>query len=66
SKNVIRKMFDAINKQNLAILDELMANDFILHMHSQQAEGWEVNRKVIEDEIKAFPDLHVTIEDIIA
>jgi len=59
-------MFEAINKQNLASLDELMAPDFVLHMHTQKRKGWEVSRQVVEDEIKAFPDLHVTIEDIIA
>jgi hypothetical protein len=66
NKAVVRKMFEAINKQNLASLDELMAPDFVLHMHARQARGWEVNKQVIEDEIKSFPDLHVIIEDIIA
>ena len=66
NKAVVRRMFEAINKQDLASLDELMAPDFILHMHAQQARGWEVNRQVIEDEIRAFPDLHVAIEDNLA
>ncbi len=66
NKAIVRKMVEAINKQNLASMDELMASDFVLHMHEQQMQGWEVNRQVLEDEIKAFPDLHVTIEDIIA
>jgi steroid delta-isomerase-like uncharacterized protein len=66
NKAIVRKMFEAISKQTLTSLDELMAPDFVLHMHTQQTQGWEVNRKVVEDEIKAFPDLHVAIEDIIA
>jgi len=66
NKAIVRKMIQAIDKQNLASLDELMAPDFILHMHARQAQGWEVNKQVIEDEIKAFPDLHVAIEDVIA
>jgi steroid delta-isomerase-like uncharacterized protein len=66
NKAIVRKMFEAINKQSLASLDKLMAPDFVLHMHTQQTQGWEVNRQVVEDEIKAFPDLHVAIEDIIA
>jgi len=66
NKAIVRKMLEAINKQSLASMDELMAPDFVLHMHAQQMQGWEVNRQVIEDEIKAFPDLHVSIEDIIA
>jgi steroid delta-isomerase-like uncharacterized protein len=66
NKAIVRKMFEAINKQSLASLDKLMAPDFVLHMHTRQTHGWEVNRQVVEDEIKAFPDLHVAIEDIIA
>jgi hypothetical protein len=66
NKAIVRKTFEAINKQSLASLDKLMAPDFVLHMHTRQTQGWEVNRQVVEDEIKAFPDLHVAIEDIIA
>jgi C-1 hydroxylase len=66
NKAVVRKMFEAINKQSLASLDKLMAPDFVLHMHGQQTQGWAVGRQVVEDEIKAFPDFHVAIEDIIA
>jgi steroid delta-isomerase-like uncharacterized protein len=66
NKTIVRKMIEAINEQNLASLDEVMAPDFVMHMHAQQMQGWEVSRQVIEEEIKAFPDLHVTIEDIIA
>jgi steroid delta-isomerase-like uncharacterized protein len=66
NKAIVRKMFEAINKQNLALLNELMAPDFVLHMHAQEAQGWEVNKQVVEDEIRSFPDLHVTIEETIA
>ena len=66
NKAIVRKMIQAINEQNLASLDELMAPDLVLHMHDQRMQGWKVNRQVIEGETKAFPDLHVTIEDIIA
>jgi len=66
NKVIIRKMIEAVNKQNLASLDELLAPDFVVHMHAQKMQGLEVNKQVIEDEIKGFPDLHVTIEDIIA
>jgi len=66
NKAIVRRMFEAINKQSLDSLDKLMAPDFVLHMHAKQAQGWEVSRQVVEGEIKAFPDLHVAIEDIIA
>jgi len=66
NKAIVRKMFEAINKQTHASLDKLMAPNFILHMHTKQTHGWGVNRQVVENEIKAFPDFHVAIEDIIA
>ena len=34
NKAIIRKIVEAINKQNLASKDELMAPDFVLHMHA--------------------------------
>ena len=39
NKAVVRKMFEAINKQKLASLDELMAPDFVLHMHGATKTG---------------------------
>ena len=59
NKTVIRKMIEAINKQNLAIWDELMAPDFVVHMHTQKIQGLESNKQFIKDEIKSFPDLNV-------
>ena len=66
NKTIVRKMFEAINKRNLVSLDGLMAPDFVLHMRAKQTQGWRVNRQVVEDEIKAFPDFNVAIKDIIA
>jgi hypothetical protein len=66
NKTIVRKMFEAINKRNLVSLDGLMAPDFVLHMRAKQTQGWIVNRQVVEDEIKAFPDFNVAIKDIIA
>jgi steroid delta-isomerase-like uncharacterized protein len=66
NKTVIRKMIEAINKQNLSSLDELIATDFVYHMPVEQIQGLEVMKQDIEEEIKAFPDWHETIEDILA
>jgi len=66
NKAIIRKVIEAVNKQNLALLDEVIASDCVYHMNAQQIQGLEVLKQVIEEEIKGFPDLHVTIEDIMA
>lgn len=64
NKAVLRKVIEAINKRNLALLDELIAHDFSYPAY--QIRGLEVMKQVIEAERKGFPDWHVTIEDIIA
>ena len=66
NKAIIRKMIEAINKQNLASLDQLIATDFVYYMPMQQIQGLAIMKQGIEEEIHSFPDLHVTIEDIIA
>ena len=65
NKAIVRKMFEAINKQNLAELDEVMSLDFVLHMNAQQRQGLEDSKQVVKNEIRGFSDLHVTIEDIV-
>ena len=66
NKAIVRKLFEAINKQNLAELDEVMSLNFVLHMHGQQKQGLEESKQVVKNEIRGFPNLHITIEDIIA
>jgi len=66
NKAIVRKVIEAINKQNLSSLDELIATDFVYHMPVEQIQGLEVMKQDIEEEIKAFPDWHETIEDILA
>ena len=64
NKAIIRKVIDAINTRSIALLDELIAHDFIYRRH--QMRGLDVLKRVVEEEITGFPDLHVTIEDVIA
>ena len=66
NKAIVRRVIGAVNTQNLASLDELVASDFVYHMASQQIRGLDVMKQGVEEEIKGFPDLRVTIEDIVA
>jgi steroid delta-isomerase-like uncharacterized protein len=66
NKTIIRKMIEAINKQNLASLDQLIATDFVYHTLMQQIQGLDAMKQGVEEEIHSFPDLHVTIEDMMA
>ena len=64
NKAMARSLFEALNKQNLTLLDELLAPDYV--EHTMQLKGLESLKQYMTVFWKGFPDLHVTIEDIIA
>jgi len=64
NKAIIRSFFEAVNKRNLALLDELMAPDYV--DHALQLRGLEANKQALTESYKGFADWHETIEDIIA
>jgi predicted ester cyclase len=63
NKAIVRKVIEAFNKRNLALLDKLMAPDYIDHTHQLRREDV---KQYLTVEVKGFPDFHMTIEDIIA
>lgn len=64
NKAIVRKFIKAYNKQNLDLFDDIVAPDFIDHTHQQQ--GLENLKQVFKLAFKGMPDMHETIEDIIA
>jgi predicted ester cyclase len=64
NKAIIRKMVEASNKKDLAMIDEYMALDFV--DHSSQVQGRENAKQGYSKVLKDYPDFHRTIEDIIA
>ena len=68
NKALVLKMVEASNTKNLAVidamLDELMALDFV--DHHGQIRGRENVKKAYAMSLENHPDLHRTIEDIIA
>jgi len=64
NKAIVRGLFEAFNKHNLALLDELIAPDYV--DHPRQLRGLESYKQHLTMFYKSFPDTHETIEDIIA
>ncbi len=52
--------------ENLDILDEVYAPDVVWHEPDQDIRGLEEARQFVNMYKTAFPDLHATIEDVIA
>jgi predicted ester cyclase len=74
NKELVRRHFEEIwNRQDLAVVDELMAEDYLEHAVAPfgQAEPGRVNgpvamRQSVQWLLAQFPDLHMRIEAIVA
>jgi len=64
NKAVVRSLYEVANKGNPDLLDELVASDFA--DYTNQIRGLESLKEFGRAFLGGFPDLHWTIEDIIA
>jgi len=67
NKAILRHIMSEMNKGNFAIIDKLFADSFIYHgPFGIELRGRENLKKFAADFVAAFPDFHMTIEDMIA
>ena len=70
NKAIVRKMFEATNKRNLAVfnefVDEFAAVDVVDHTSQGEVQGREHWKQACAMVLQEYPDLLETIEDIIA
>jgi len=64
NKAIIRKVMETVNKRNLALLDELIAPDYV--DTTLQLKGLKGFKQSVTLLYEGFPDIHATIDDIIA
>lgn len=64
NKALIYRLMETVNKRNLASLKEFVAPDYV--DTTLQLKGLEGFRKSVTDLYTGFPDIHATIDDIIA
>ena len=74
NKALVRRHFEEIfNRKNLEVCDEMMAEDYVEHAAAPFSEsapgrvnGPQAMRQTAEWLLAQFPDLHITIEAILA
>ena len=66
NKAIARSGYEAVNQRNWAAFDELVVPDCVVHNGSMTIQGIEAYKQFLSMYFTAFPDLHFTIEDIIA
>ena len=66
NKALARRAFEeTINQRNWAVFDELHVPDYVCHYASRTIQGREPFKQFLSMLLTAFPDVHVTIEDLI-
>lgn len=63
NKQLVRKFIEAYNERKLELIDNFVASDYIDHSNNVDRDGL---KQLFSLGLKAFPDWHETIEDIIA
>jgi steroid delta-isomerase-like uncharacterized protein len=69
NKAIVRRFVEEVwNKGNLGIIDEMFSPDWVEHDPDRPEElrGLGDAKRRVEEVRNAFPDLHVTLEDLIA
>ena len=67
NKQLIRRVFEEVyNQGNLDVVEELASRDFVAHSPTEDVHGTDGVKQFVTDLRTAFPDLHTTIEDLIA
>jgi steroid delta-isomerase-like uncharacterized protein len=68
NKSVVQRSYDEFfNRANLALIDQFHTNDFVGHVLGlPPIQGLEALKHVASGYLHAFPDLHITVEDMIA
>ncbi len=67
NKAIVRRWYEKMwNKGNLELIDELIASDVTGHSPIQNVDGVEASKRYVTMSRAAFPDLHFTIEEMIA
>ena len=67
NKEIVRRVIDEIvNKGELLLADEVLAKNYVYHFPTHDIHGPEGFKEFVTAMRTAFPDLHVTIEDLIA
>jgi steroid delta-isomerase-like uncharacterized protein len=66
NKSMTRKIFDYFNRHDLDALGKAHSADHVFHFQGMPQSDWNGHRAMIESFFQAFPDLRLTIEDLIA
>jgi steroid delta-isomerase-like uncharacterized protein len=66
-KALVRRGWEGVvNDKNLDTLEEVYAPDFVWHEPDQEIRGYEQGKQFASAFFEAFPDLSITVDDVLA
>jgi steroid delta-isomerase-like uncharacterized protein len=65
-KALERRYYELVNKGDLTACFELCATSVVMHSSLGETRGLKEIKKNFKEELKAFPDLHFAVHDIVA
>ena len=65
NKDKARRTWEIVNQRNPDLIEEFYPPDFVWHEPDQDIQGYEQAKKFTSTFFGAFPDLNITVEDMI-
>jgi steroid delta-isomerase-like uncharacterized protein len=66
NKDLVRRTWEMANQRNPDLIEEFYPPDFVWHEPDQDIQGYEQAKQYISTFLAAFPDLNISVEDMIA
>ena len=66
NKALARRSWEIVNQRNPDLIEEFYPPDFVWHEPDQDLRGYEQAKQFVSTFFKGFPDINVTVEDVIA
>jgi predicted ester cyclase len=66
NKALAQRSREIVSQRNPDLLEEVYAADIVWHEPDQDVQGLEEAKQFYSIYLSAFPDLHVTVEDVMA
>ena len=66
SKALAQRSWEIVSQRNPDLLEEVYSADLVWHEPDRDVQGLEEGKQFLSTYLSAFPDLHFTVEDVIA
>lgn len=66
NKTLARRSWEIANQKNPDLIEEVYPSDLVWHEPDQEIRGYGQARQFVSSFIRAFPDINVTVEDVIS